>query len=313
VVPFFGDQPFWGNCVARMNVGPNPIPYKELTKEKLAEAIIFCTKPEVKNQAKILGQKLKDEDGLQAAVDAFHKKLPVFEGVWVDEIHENMRKIAFKWTHALLPSERSAYTDKTGILELKFEGFKLPAGWEWQSEWKAKVVQGATDSEGWRYASSFGANVEWHDKEQQKDYVRTRKMMRRRIYTGNIPKVVQSKFLLYVDVIEGKDIISKDIGSDSDPYCKISLKSKKDPQMQKTHHINNTKTPVWKETFWYEASEEDTLIVECVDYDDVGSDDMIGTAEIVVQQITQKNLKEIWLDLMDKKKVCGSVHLGFSK
>ena len=41
VVPFFGDQPFWGAMIARANAGPDPIPYKQLTAEKLAEAITF--------------------------------------------------------------------------------------------------------------------------------------------------------------------------------------------------------------------------------------------------------------------------------
>jgi len=247
-------------------------------------------------------------------VDAFHRKLPIFEGIWVDEIHENMRKIApFGWTHKLLPSDRSRYTDKTGILELKFEGFVLPPGWEWQGEWKSKVVPGATDNEGWRYASSFGSTVEWHNQEEAKDFVRTRKMQRRRVYTGNVPKVEQKKFLLYVDAIEAKDVLSKDFGSESDPYLQISLKSK-DPQTQRTRHLNNTKSPVWKETLWYEVSLEDILVAECVDFDDVGKDDTIGSAEISVQQIVSKNLKDIWLDITDKKKkVTGSVHLGFSK
>jgi UDP:flavonoid glycosyltransferase YjiC (YdhE family) len=44
IVPFFGDQPFWGSCVAAQGVGPHPIPIKQLTKEKLADAIRFCTR-----------------------------------------------------------------------------------------------------------------------------------------------------------------------------------------------------------------------------------------------------------------------------
>lgn len=43
-VPFFGDQPFWGACVAQQGVGPTPIPYKKLTADKLKEAILFCVK-----------------------------------------------------------------------------------------------------------------------------------------------------------------------------------------------------------------------------------------------------------------------------
>ena len=39
VVPFFGDQPFWGAMVARAGAGPDPIPIKQLTADKLADAI----------------------------------------------------------------------------------------------------------------------------------------------------------------------------------------------------------------------------------------------------------------------------------
>ena len=39
VVPFFGDQPYWGQRVADLGVGPAPIPRKKLTAERLAQAI----------------------------------------------------------------------------------------------------------------------------------------------------------------------------------------------------------------------------------------------------------------------------------
>jgi UDP:flavonoid glycosyltransferase YjiC (YdhE family) len=39
VVPFFGDQWFWGDTVARRGAGPKPIPFKQLTLDRLSEAI----------------------------------------------------------------------------------------------------------------------------------------------------------------------------------------------------------------------------------------------------------------------------------
>jgi UDP:flavonoid glycosyltransferase YjiC (YdhE family) len=45
VVPFFGDQPFWGAMVARAGAGPDPIAHKQLAADKLANAINFCLKP----------------------------------------------------------------------------------------------------------------------------------------------------------------------------------------------------------------------------------------------------------------------------
>lgn len=47
VVPFFGDQPFWGERVHARGVGPAPIPVDEFSLEKLVAAIKFMLDPEV--------------------------------------------------------------------------------------------------------------------------------------------------------------------------------------------------------------------------------------------------------------------------
>lgn len=77
VVPFFGDQPFWGAMIARAKAGPDPIPYKQLTAEKLAEAIKFCVKPETLEQAKVMGQKIREEQGTDVGGKSFHDHLEV--------------------------------------------------------------------------------------------------------------------------------------------------------------------------------------------------------------------------------------------
>ena len=46
IVPFFGDQPFWGAMIARAGAGPLPISYKQLTPERLSTAILEALKPE---------------------------------------------------------------------------------------------------------------------------------------------------------------------------------------------------------------------------------------------------------------------------
>jgi len=55
IVPFFGDQPFWGHCVHKAECGPKPIPIKELTIENLVEAIKYCQAPEITQNAIKLG------------------------------------------------------------------------------------------------------------------------------------------------------------------------------------------------------------------------------------------------------------------
>lgn len=73
VVPFFGDQPFWGKQVHARGVGPPPIPVEDFSLKKLVSAIQFMLKPAVKVAATELAKAMADEDGVKGAVDAFHK------------------------------------------------------------------------------------------------------------------------------------------------------------------------------------------------------------------------------------------------
>ena len=75
VVPFFGDQPFWGSMTARAGAGPAPIAYKNLDADKLAHSILEALKPESLDRAKELSTKIKAERGTEAGADSFHKQL----------------------------------------------------------------------------------------------------------------------------------------------------------------------------------------------------------------------------------------------
>ena len=77
VVPFFGDQPFWGAMVARAGAGPKPIPSKELTSENLANAILTALKPETLERAKELGERIREEKGCEAGAASFHKQMNI--------------------------------------------------------------------------------------------------------------------------------------------------------------------------------------------------------------------------------------------
>ena len=72
VVPFFADQPFWGRRVAEMGVGPEPIPRRSLTVERLTSAIQQATADrDMKSKAAALGQRIKEENGIERAIEAF--------------------------------------------------------------------------------------------------------------------------------------------------------------------------------------------------------------------------------------------------
>ncbi|KAE8137913.1 hypothetical protein BDV38DRAFT_270942 [Aspergillus pseudotamarii] len=77
IVPFFGDQPFWGKMIAASGAGSEPIPQKTLTAENLAEAIRHCLTPQAKEAAKDISIKMQYESGVKAAVESFHRNLPL--------------------------------------------------------------------------------------------------------------------------------------------------------------------------------------------------------------------------------------------
>lgn len=76
IVPFFGDQPFWGDRVHARRVGPPPIPVDEFSLPKLVDAIEFMLDPKVKESAVQLAKDMENEDGVTGAVKAFLKHLP---------------------------------------------------------------------------------------------------------------------------------------------------------------------------------------------------------------------------------------------
>ncbi|KAK0622987.1 hypothetical protein B0T14DRAFT_564394 [Immersiella caudata] len=76
IVPFFGDQHFWGSMVGNAGAGPEAVPYKNLTAEKLAEGIKYLlTEEAVKAAGEIAKSIEKEGDGAENACKAFHKHL----------------------------------------------------------------------------------------------------------------------------------------------------------------------------------------------------------------------------------------------
>ncbi|KAK1831749.1 glycosyltransferase family 28 domain-containing protein [Podospora conica] len=76
IVPFFGDQHFWGSMVGSAGAGPEPVPYKDLTAEKLAEGIKFCLTDAAASAAQGIAKRIEAEgDGAENACRAFHKHL----------------------------------------------------------------------------------------------------------------------------------------------------------------------------------------------------------------------------------------------
>uniref|UniRef100_A0A1J3GFC6 sterol 3beta-glucosyltransferase n=1 Tax=Noccaea caerulescens TaxID=107243 RepID=A0A1J3GFC6_NOCCA len=96
IVPFFGDQPFWGERVHARGVGPAPIPVDEFSLHKLEDAINFMLDDKVKSSAETLAKAMKDEDGVAGAVKAFFKHLPSTKQNFSDPIPEPSGFLSFR-------------------------------------------------------------------------------------------------------------------------------------------------------------------------------------------------------------------------
>jgi UDP:flavonoid glycosyltransferase YjiC (YdhE family) len=69
VVPFFGDQPYWGRRVHALGVGPQSIQRKSLTVSNLSEAISQAIQDrDMQQKAAALGERIRAEDGVGSAV-----------------------------------------------------------------------------------------------------------------------------------------------------------------------------------------------------------------------------------------------------
>jgi sterol 3beta-glucosyltransferase len=71
VTPFVADQPNWARRVEALGVGPRPIPFAKLTAELLANALRETSDQAMRQRAGDLGKRLRAENGVGTAIDAF--------------------------------------------------------------------------------------------------------------------------------------------------------------------------------------------------------------------------------------------------
>jgi sterol 3beta-glucosyltransferase len=79
IIPFFGDQKFWGDAVYGAGAGPSPIPFKLLELEAVTNAIQTLCDPAVIAAAEGLGQRIRSEKGEARGADSFHHHLPLYD------------------------------------------------------------------------------------------------------------------------------------------------------------------------------------------------------------------------------------------
>jgi sterol 3beta-glucosyltransferase len=70
VVPFFGDQPYWGGRVQALGVGPEPLPRRTLSVDGLTHALDSMTSDQaMQERAEHLGEAIRKERGLERATE----------------------------------------------------------------------------------------------------------------------------------------------------------------------------------------------------------------------------------------------------
>ncbi len=69
IVPHGNDQFAWGARVHELGVGSNPVPRKRLTSERLADAIEYCRRADVRARSAALGEQIRSERGAECSAE----------------------------------------------------------------------------------------------------------------------------------------------------------------------------------------------------------------------------------------------------
>lgn len=68
VIPFYGDQPFWAQCLSEQGVAPPALRREGLDAATLAEALREAGDPRMRARAHALGERIRAEDGIATAI-----------------------------------------------------------------------------------------------------------------------------------------------------------------------------------------------------------------------------------------------------
>lgn len=139
IVPFFGDQPFWGSMTADAKAGAHEcIPYKKLNAERLAEGIRQCLTDESKQNVQQIADSIAREgDGAENAVRSFHRSLPVagprnmrcsiledHAAVW--KVRDSSLRLSAMAAQILVEKEKIKWTDLKILRHYEWNDFDGP-------------------------------------------------------------------------------------------------------------------------------------------------------------------------------------------
>ncbi|CAN8256670.1 unnamed protein product [Cochlearia groenlandica] len=104
---------------------------------------------------------------------------------------------------------------------------------------------------------------------------------------------------LDVKLVQAKDLSNKDMIGKSDPYAVVFVRPLRD-KTNKTKTISNSLNPIWNEHFNFIVEDVSTqhLTVRVFDDEGVGSSQLIGAAQVPLNELEPGKVKDIWLKLV---------------
>ncbi|KAJ0230647.1 Synaptotagmin [Hirschfeldia incana] len=104
---------------------------------------------------------------------------------------------------------------------------------------------------------------------------------------------------LDVKLVQAKDLSNKDLIGKSDPYAVVFIRPLPN-KTKKTKTISNSLNPIWNEHFEFIVEDVSTqhLTVRVFDDEGVGSSQLIGAAQVPLNELEPGKVKDIWLKLV---------------
>ncbi|PSS08423.1 Synaptotagmin-5 like [Actinidia chinensis var. chinensis] len=122
--------------------------------------------------------------------------------------------------------------------------------------------------------------------------------------------------VLEVKLVQAKELTNKDIIGKSDPFAVLYIRPLRD-RMKTSKTINNQLNPVWNEHFEFIVEDSTTqhLVVKVYDDEGLQAEELIGCAQIRLNELEPGKVKDVWLklvkdlDVQRDNKNRGQVHL----
>ncbi|XP_011020212.1 PREDICTED: synaptotagmin-5-like [Populus euphratica] len=122
--------------------------------------------------------------------------------------------------------------------------------------------------------------------------------------------------ILEVKLVQAKDLTNKDLIGKSDPFAKLYIRPLPD-KTKTTKIINNDLNPIWNEHFEFVVEDATTqhLVVKIYDDEGIQAAELIGCAQVKLNELEPGKVKDLWLKLVKDLEVQrdnknrGQVHL----